>query len=171
MKDHATFMSAVHQLSRNHSQVCFLLAGEGISPGNRFFYPYLSDPALRERLFLLGHREDIPRILNALDISTSSSSGEGFPNIIGESMACGIPCVVTDVGDSSFLIGETGILVPPGDPAAMAAGWAKLIAKEENGRQALGTAARERINRLFSIEKIAGQYEALYRWVLSDVHP
>jgi glycosyltransferase involved in cell wall biosynthesis len=168
IKDHDTFLSAARILNKTNPEVYFLLAGDGITPENAFFTPYLSDEKLKNKMLLLGYREDIPRIINALDISTSSSSGEGFPNIIGESMACGIPCVVTDVGDSAFLIGESGITVPPGDASALAAGWAKLIAMEENGRRALGKAARERIARMFSIEKATGQYEEFYRQILSD---
>jgi glycosyltransferase involved in cell wall biosynthesis len=171
MKDHETFLSAARLLCQNYPDVFFLLVGEGVTNENEFFAPYLADNQLKGRLILLGYRTDIPRIINALDISTSSSSGEGFPNIIGESMACGIPCVVTDVGDSAFLIGETGISVPPREPAALAEGWAELIAKTETGRKALGVAARDRITRLFSIERVTGQYEALYRRVLADVHP
>ncbi|MBI4765613.1 MAG: glycosyltransferase [Deltaproteobacteria bacterium] len=167
MKDHETFLRAARLLCKKYPDICFLLVGEGVSGENKFFTPYLFDNQLKGRLILLGFREDIPRILNALDISTSSSSGEGFPNIIGESMACGIPCVVTDVGDSAFLIGETGILVPPRDPAALMEGWAELIARKETGRKALGLAARDRISRLFSIEKVTLQYETLFRRVLS----
>ena len=167
MKDHETFLTAAQLLGGKYPDVCFLLAGEEVTAENKFFTPYLHDIKMKDRLILLGFREDIPRILNALDISTSSSSGEGFPNIIGESMACGIPCIVTDVGDSAFLVGETGILVPPRDPAALMEGWAELIAKEETGRQTLGLAARDRISRLFSIEKITQQYETLFRQVLS----
>jgi glycosyltransferase involved in cell wall biosynthesis len=170
MKDHETFLAAARILCQNRPEVCFLLAGEGVNPENEFFVPYLADSQLKGRLILLGYREDIPQILNALDISTSSSSGEGFPNIIGESMACGIPCVVTDVGDSSFLIGGTGISVPPRDPTALAEGLENLIAMRESDRWDLGTSARERIFRLFSIERITGQYEELYYRILANNH-
>jgi glycosyltransferase involved in cell wall biosynthesis len=168
MKDHETFLSAARLIVQKHPAVCFLLAGEGVTPENNFFTSYLAEDQFRGRLFLLGYREDIPRIINALDISTSSSSGEGFPNIVGESMACGIPCVVTQVGDSAFLVGKTGIAVPPRDPASLAKGWLELIEKKETGRKVLGFAARERIAGCFSIEKVAGQYEALYRRVCSE---
>jgi glycosyltransferase involved in cell wall biosynthesis len=168
MKDHETFFSAARLITSKHPKVCFLLAGEGVNPENKFFAPYLSEDRFRGRLFLLGYREDIPRIINALNISTSSSSGEGFPNIIGESMACGVPCVVTQVGDSAFLIGETGIAVPPRDPTSLAGGWLNLIERKETGRKTLGLAARERIRVFFSIEKVAGQHEALYRQVFSE---
>ena len=166
MKDHETFLSAARLISQNREDICFLLVGAGVTRENEFFALYLADNQLEDRLILLGYREDIPRIINALDISTSSSVGEGFPNIIGESMACGIPCVVTDVGDSSFLIGETGILVPPRDPRALAEGLEKLIAMKAKDRWTLGASARERIVSLFSIEKITRQYEELYLRIL-----
>jgi glycosyltransferase involved in cell wall biosynthesis len=111
---------------------------------------------------LLGRRDDIPRLLSALDIATSSSLGEGFPNAIGEAMACEVPCVVTDVGDSASLVGSTGLVVPPGNPAALADAWGELVAIGRGGRHLLGEKARRRIRDQFSIEAVVDRYERLY---------
>jgi glycosyltransferase involved in cell wall biosynthesis len=108
-------------------------------------------------------RRDITRITAALDVATLSSSfGEGFSNVVGEAMACEVPCVVTDVGDSAQVVGDTGIVVPPKDPQALADGWRKLIEMGVEGRQRLGRAAREWIQQEYSLESVVTQYENLY---------
>jgi glycosyltransferase involved in cell wall biosynthesis len=82
--------------------------------------------------------------------------------VVGEAMACGTPCVVTDVGDTALLVGEAGIVVPPRDPAALADGIGKLLKMSEVERHALGCAARQRIAEHFSLARATGQYEQLY---------
>lgn len=100
----------------------------------------------------------------ALDVATTSSAfGEAFPIVVGEAMACGVPCVVTDVGDSAVIVGETGAVVPPGDPDALAAGWRRLLDMRQDERSRLGMAARQRIGERYSLKKIVAQYEQLYR--------
>ena len=118
---------------------------------------------MRPSFHLLGRRNDIPRLDAALDIGTSSSSEEAFPLTIGETMACGVPCVVTDVGDSALLVGDTGLVVPPDHSQALADAWGELLGKgrEEIGR--LGRAARRRIEENFSLPAITARYEELYR--------
>jgi glycosyltransferase involved in cell wall biosynthesis len=118
---------------------------------------------------LLGRRADIPRLTAALDVASASSAfGEGFPNVVGEAMACGIPCVVTNVGDAARIVGETGIVVPPKDPVALAEGWRKLIALGAEGRGQLGQAARARIQQHYSLTGVVRQYEDLYESVTEE---
>ena len=115
----------------------------------------------------------MPRLTAALDVaSTAASYGEGFPNVIGEAMACGVPCVVTDVGDSAIIVGETGVVVPPKDPQALAGGWSQLLldmSREE--RLQLGLAACQRIKERFSLGKIVEQYERLYESLVTGDEP
>ena len=100
---------------------------------------------------------------SALDIACSSSAwGEGFSNAIGEAMACGVPCVVTDVGDSAAIVAQTGIVVAPRDAAALAAAIGELVATGPKRRQAMGGAARQRIEEHYALPAIVAQYESLY---------
>ena len=97
----------------------------------------------------------------AADIACSSSAwGEGFSNAIGEAMASGLPCVVTDVGDSAIIVGDTGRVVPPRDPDALAAALSSLLSTD---RVALGSAARRRIENNYSLGAVVSQYENFYR--------
>ncbi|MBN1428635.1 MAG: glycosyltransferase [Anaerolineae bacterium] len=160
MKDHRTFLAAAGQISRERHDVHFILAGRGVEQ----LSGVVDDLGLDEHVHLLGERADIPRILAALDIfSLSSAFGEGFPNVIGEAMACGVPCVVTDVGDAASIVGDAGRVVPPGDPIRLADAWRQLLAMPEPERQALGQSARRRVEALFSIQSVARRYESLYR--------
>jgi glycosyltransferase involved in cell wall biosynthesis len=161
-KNHRTFVAAAGLLHAHCPTVHFLLCGGGVTWENRALAAWIDGAGLRARCHLLGEREDMPRLTAALDVATLSSRGEGFPNALGEAMACGVPCVVTDVGDAGAIVGETGRLVPPGHPEALARAWAELLACSEEERRALGAAARERIAACFSLEQVVDQYEALW---------
>jgi glycosyltransferase involved in cell wall biosynthesis len=161
-KDHSTFLRAAGILARREPSVHFVLAGAGVTADNGILSAVMAQEHLEGRVHLLGLRSDVARLTSALDIASSSSLSEGFPNALGEAMACGVPCVVTDAGDSAPIVGETGIVVPPRNPGALAEGWLKLIRLGAEGRHQLGLAARERIRRLYSLESVVRQYEELY---------
>jgi glycosyltransferase involved in cell wall biosynthesis len=99
----------------------------------------------------------------ATDVMVSSSWTEAFPNVVGEAMACGVPCVVTDVGDSSWIVGSTGRVVPPRNPEALGAAVRGVLALQPAERKQLGLAARQRVEREFSLGAVAHRYEDLYR--------
>ena len=106
----------------------------------------LDEAGCRGHVRLLGPRGDVARIFAACDLACLSSAyGEGLPNVVAEAMACGTPCVVTDVGDSGWVVGETGRVVPPRSPEALAGGLADLMALPPGERRRLGEAARHRI--------------------------
>jgi glycosyltransferase involved in cell wall biosynthesis len=164
MKDHGAFLNAAHRIGEKRDNVRFLLAGEGADASNERIMRKIRRLALCDKVHLLGQRNDVPRILPALDISVCASAwGEGFPNVIGESMACAVPCVVTDVGDSGRVVGDTGIVVPPRNPEAMAQAWEQIIRLGVEGRAELGRKARKRIEDFFSLASVARDYESLYR--------
>ncbi|MGH7258674.1 MAG: glycosyltransferase, partial [Nitrospiraceae bacterium] len=114
MKDHTMFLSAVRKVHAWHPNACFVLCGTQVEEKNPALMQRITEYGLQQCLRLLGVRHDISKITAAFDIACSSSSfGEGFSNAIGEAMASGVPCVVTDVGDSAWIVGATGKVVPP----------------------------------------------------------
>ena len=162
MKDHMNFFEASRSLLEKHPDTHFILAGTGVERDNPEIIKLMRGIKKKEAFHLLGEKNNIPAILSSIDISSSSSYGEGFPNVIGESMACGVPCVVTDVGDSKYLVGDTGIVVPKQNPEALFMGIKSLIDAGHEYRAKLGEAARKRIIEQFSLEKCVKQYESLY---------
>jgi glycosyltransferase involved in cell wall biosynthesis len=141
----------------------FILCGKDIEWTNGQLTEAIDAAGVRESFRLLGKRDDIARIFAAGDALVSSSISEGFPNTIGEAMACGLPCVVTDAGESAAIVGTTGRVVKPRDPAAMASALARLALYERGARQRLGWEARTRVQQNFTIDAIVRRYEELYR--------
>jgi glycosyltransferase involved in cell wall biosynthesis len=163
LKDHAGFLKAAFLVSMAHPEVRFLLIGKGLTPNQPEFATLISELNLNGRVLFLGERSDIPRLTASLDVACSSSWGEGFSNAIGEAMACGVPCVVTDVGDSAYLVGDTGVIVPSRNPKALAHAMGQLIDAGSAKRKELGMAARRRIESEFSLPTIVRRYADLYR--------
>jgi glycosyltransferase involved in cell wall biosynthesis len=131
MKDHPTFLRAAALLVREREDARFVCVGDGPADYFRELRALGERLGLAGRLVWAGAREDMPAVYSALDIACSSSAGEGLPNVIGEAMACGVPCVVTDVGDSRWVVGETGFVVSPKDPQGLARSLQKAITLEE----------------------------------------
>jgi glycosyltransferase involved in cell wall biosynthesis len=148
MKDHAGFLAAMAELP----EVTALLVGAGTQ-------------ALPDRLNVirLGRRDDVPRLLAAADIVVSSSVfGEGFSNVLAEGMSCGLPAVATDVGDARIIVGDAGIIVPPGNPDALAAAIRTLASEPASAREKWGAEARARIVENFSMTRAVRRYAELY---------
>jgi glycosyltransferase involved in cell wall biosynthesis len=163
MKDHANFFAAAAGLAQRREDVVFVLAGRGMTPDNPKIVAAIGEHGLTPRVLLLGERPDIGAVYPAFDIATLSSAfGEGCPNALGEAMACGVPCVATDSGDSAQLLGDTGLVVPRRDPARLAAAWERFAEMSSDERRGLGRRARERIVRDYDIDVITRRYEALY---------
>jgi glycosyltransferase involved in cell wall biosynthesis len=170
MKDHANFLQAAALLLAKvpNVNVHFVLVGTGIDRNNQTLNNLINNLALKNQVHLLGERRDIQNITPGFDIMTSASAyGEAFPLVIGEAMSCGVPCVVTDVGDSAWLVGEIGKIVPPKDAQALANAWQELIGLSQSERKTLGQAARVKIQQLFSLEAIVSQYENLYEQAIA----
>ncbi|HEY8185275.1 MAG TPA: glycosyltransferase [Pyrinomonadaceae bacterium] len=168
VKDHGNFLRAAEMLSRNHSKVRFVMCGKGVDHKNAELRALIRERRLEGNTFLLGERLDIERIVVALDIAASSSCSEGFPNVIGEAMSAGVPCVATAVSDLPEIVGPTGRLVPARDSVALAEGIEELISIGRAGRQALGAAARARMIERYSLESSIAHYEAVYEGITTQ---
>lgn len=164
-KNYPGFIRAALTLLETRSDVHFIGAGKDVTMDA---LGALIPVQWRANFHLLGLRDDVPDLLNALDVFTLASDFEGFPNVVGEAMATGLPVVVTDVGDVTQLVGEFGIVVPVGDMDAMATAWARFLVMPDEERIAIGAAARERITTQFGIERFAQQYDAFYRKLLVE---
>jgi glycosyltransferase involved in cell wall biosynthesis len=154
MKDHLTFIKAAARLASTNSNWWFVCVGDGALDYQARLKQQAIELGLGQRLIWDCTCEEMSAAYSALDIASSSSCGEGFSNVIAEAMACGRPCVVTDVGDSSVIVGESGIVVPPRDPIALATGIESLHSRLRVPGDALRQMARERIELQFSTAKL-----------------
>jgi glycosyltransferase involved in cell wall biosynthesis len=163
VKDHAGFLQAARRVREARSDACFVLAGTSVDADNAVLARAIADAGLQGHVHLLGARRDIAQLLPALDVYVSSSTQEAFSNSIREAMSCALPTVVTDVGDSRAVVADTGRIVPPGDPAALADAMIAMVDLGASGRAALGALARERVVAEFALPAVAARYAALYR--------
>lgn len=161
MKDHASFLRAAVHIMRRRADVVCLLAGRGVHLGNPALVGIVP-PEMEGRFRFVGERDDVPELMQAMDVFCQSSWSEAFPNVLGEAMALGVPCVATDVGDSRYIVGETGEMVPPLDSAALATGLLAMLDRPAVERTALGRSARARVEAYFALPSVVEQYHALY---------
>ena len=165
MKGHRTFLEAAALLLRADDALRFVCIGDmGIGYVDEL--KAMAD-ALRigERVLWLPTQEDIAAAYNALDVlCLASHYGEGLPNVVCEAMACGVPCVVTDVGDAASVVEGTGIVVPPAEPGSLTRAVASMLERAEHEREADKLARRERVvDRYSEPVMIRNTYEALVR--------
>jgi len=168
MKNHIGFIRAAVRVCMDLEDIHFVLCGKGIDSTNRALIRCVPK-TLRDRFHWLGERDDVPELLHGADLVCQSSIwGEGFPNVLGEAMAAGIPCVATDVGDSAAIIGDTGLIVPPSDDDALATAVKSILEMSASDRIALGVAARARIAERYSLPAIVQRYAAEYEKMVAE---
>ena len=168
LKDYPTFFAAVRHLEKKIPQAHFVACGGSVSDANAELAREKQSCARPEHVHLLGPRTDMPRVLSAWDLATLCSVCEAQPLSLCEALACGLPCVATDAGDSSDIIGSIGEVVPIGNPEALARAWEITLCLPLNRRDNLRKAARERALERFALPNVVRQYEDLYEKMLED---
>ncbi|MBC7488667.1 MAG: glycosyltransferase [Glaciimonas sp.] len=165
-KDQENFVRSAALLAQEYPQLRFLMVGRDLAWDNTQLVDWIVSTGFKERFVLLGERKDVPQCLAAMDIFCLHSRTEGFPNVLAEAMAMGLPCVTTDVGDAAMLLADTGVVVPQGDAMALAQGVEKLLAFDQKARHALGMRAKARVEAEFSMARARERYEEIYRQIL-----
>jgi glycosyltransferase involved in cell wall biosynthesis len=161
VKDHPTFLRAAARLAEKCPSAWFVCVGEGPEPYRAALEQLAASLGIGDRVRFPGATQGMAAAYNALSFLVLSSTDEGFPNVLGEAMACGVPCVTTRVGDAQALVGPWGLVVEPGDDAAMADALASLLAEPAPARAARSEASRARICSTFSVDALARNTERL----------
>lgn len=163
-KDHDNLLSAAANVIAKGNKIKILLIGQGMSAANTKLSATLEEHDLGDAVTLLGPQDDVTKWFNAMDLHVMSSSAEGFPNALAEAMACGTPCVSTDVGDAARIVGDTGWIVSPRDPAALAGAIENALVemKDVESWKNRQSAARARIDERFSLGAMVASYQAVW---------
>lgn len=161
-KDFATLARAAAQVVAQRPGTRFLWVGAGVDSDDALT-ALVDELGLRGQVIRLGLRRDVPDLLNALDLFCMSSRSEGFPNALGEAMACALPCVSTDAGDAAFLLGDRAWIVPIESPAALADAIGRMAGLPAEERRRIGDANRSRVATEFDIARAWTRYLDLYR--------
>ena len=165
-KDHANLVNALRLIKhKNESFQCALIGAE-MDDNNHELCRLIESQGVRSNVLLLGERRDIPSVMSTLDIHVLSSSfGEAFPNVLAEAMACGTPCVTTDVGDAAVIVGDTGWIVLPSDSELLANAISEAIAEMQDAEKwaVRRSMCRDRVVLNFSLERMVGNYHNVWR--------
>jgi len=146
VKDHPNFLKSAAALAQERKDIRFVCVGDGPAEYRRTLQALADELGLKESLIWNTARQDMTAVYNALDVLVSSSDSEGLSNVIGEAMACGVPCVVTDVGDSAWVVGDTGEVVPSKDPVALKNAVQRLLHQTTYGPAQIRNAIIDRLS-------------------------
>ena len=167
-KDLPTFIQTAKLVVQEDQNVEFILCGQGLAEENQELMKMIMQAAILDKVHLLGRKSEIEQVHQALDILVSSSAyGEAFSMVIGEAMACGVPCVATDIGDARFLIADTGTVVPPKNPQALASAVINLLSMSDEVMNQKKTQASKRIHDHFALPVIAEQYTQVFHKLIT----
>lgn len=163
VKDHNNLFNALTHITQNNKKFCCVLVGPGTHKKNKTLFNRIKELRLDSNVKLLGPLNNISEVMNALDINILCSKSEGFPNVVAEAMACGTPCIVTNVGDSSLIVGKTGWVIPPNNSAILSR-TIKIVLDEINKKswKKKCILVRERIKKKFEINKMIYSYNLIW---------
>lgn len=162
IKGQAYFVQVATLLAPKYPQLKFLMVGRGLNWENPLLVNWINKSGYKNRFILLGERNDIPQCLSAMDIFCLHSLSEGFPNVLAEAMASGLPCVTTDVGDSALLLMDAGIVVPKADPVALANGVEHMVNIGPKMRLNYGAKAKALVEKNYSMDHACKRFEKIY---------
>lgn len=168
-KNQECFVRAAGLLALQYPKLRFLMVGRGLDWCNEQLVDWIDSTGYRERFILLGERQDVPQCLAGMDIFCLHSRTEGFPNVLAEAMAMGLPCVATNVGDAAMLVADAGMIVPKEDAVALSEGVSKVLRMPAAKRSSMGARARKRITTEFSIQSARERFQAVYASVLAGM--
>lgn len=161
VKNHACFLRAAARVAAVRGDVRFVIVGDGEPGYRRDLVRIAGELGLSGRVTWAGEARVTSAVYSAVDVAVLSSNvGESFPNVVGEAMACGTPCVVSESGDASLIVGDAGVVVPPGDDAALGAAALELLDRARSPGSTLGARARARIVEHYSQELLVRRTEA-----------
>tara|TARA_Y100001933_G_scaffold167025_2_gene165236 strand:+ start:2319 stop:3467 length:1149 start_codon:yes stop_codon:yes gene_type:complete len=166
VKDHRSFIEAAGMVAAQRDDVRFILVGRGLESENPELQSMIEATHKRGAFYLLGERDDVPACLAASDIFCLHSVTEGFPNVLGEAMAVGVPCITTDVGDAAFLLDQPEWVVPAGSPKRLAEKILNMLSMPDSARKKLGETAALRIRGDFTMDVVSRKYFELYQSLL-----
>ena len=161
-KNHFGFIQAAKIIHINNQDAHFILVGSEVDKHNATLCNWIIDSKLEKVIHLLGRRDDIPQLMSIMNVLISSSIGESFPNVVGEAMACGVPCVVTDVGECAEIVNNSGYVVNAGDMEHLAEATLNLLKLPKVEKNNLGKRARKRVEACYEIGAVVNKYENLY---------
>lgn len=170
MKGHPTFLKAAARLASAGPNWWFVCVGDGAPDYRARLKQQATELGLGQRLIWAGASDEMSAVYSALDIATSSSYGEGFPNVVAEAMACGRPCVVTNVGDSAWIVGEFGMVVPAYDHIALAHGVEQMCRRMRTEGALLAEGALMQIVEKCSPEVLIRSTAALLQTSMKACH-
>jgi glycosyltransferase involved in cell wall biosynthesis len=162
VKAHESFLAAAALVAREIPAAKFLMCGAGLDSENKLLRHLIESLGIQSQVLLLGKRTDMPRLMAALDLMVLSSKAESFPRVIGEALACEIPCVSTDVGDCRELLADCGRIVAVGSSQEMSVAIIEYLQLSKENLQLIGKRGRARIESKYSVQSIVAQYCSLY---------
>lgn len=166
-KDYATFFAAAARAHRSCAAIRFIAVGAGLTPDNDAVRAMIAAAGLPlDAIELRGNTSEMERFYRDIDVLVLSSRTEGFPNVVAEAMNFGKPVISTDVGDAAAIVGDTGFIVRPGEASELAAAMCRMVELEPSEYATLSVAAKNRVDRNYSLPQVAGLYDAFFRKAL-----